>query len=93
MKGKYKIETFIAIDPIIHLEFFIFRKLVTFGIQHELIRCINKYPICIAARPSSRQKLYSGTHHIDEICCKTGLTPAKIQEEIDTDPCIVIISK
>lgn len=69
------------------------RKLITFGIQHKLIRCINKYPICISDSPSNRQRCYTGVHNIDEICCKIGLTPDKIQEDIDREPSIVIISK
>lgn len=70
-----------------------FRKLVTFGILHHLIRCINKYPVCISNSPINRQKFYTGAHHIDEICCRTGLTPAKIQEDIDKDPFVATICK
>lgn len=69
------------------------RKLVTFGILHHLIRCINKYPVCIADSPINRQKFYTGVNHIDEICCKTGLTPTKIQEDLDKDPFVVTICK
>lgn len=61
--------------------------------QHKLIRCINKYPICISDSPVNRQRYYNGLNHIDEICCKTGLTPDKIQDDIDRDSCVVIISK
>lgn len=69
------------------------RKLVTFGLKHNLIRCINKYPICITNTPTGRQKLYTGLHSMDEICCKTGLTPEKIEEDIDSDPLSKIIYK
>lgn len=72
---------------------FDYRKLVTFGILHHLIRCINKYPVCISVNPINRQKFYTGAHHIDEICCRTGLTPAKIQDDIDKDPFVVTICK
>ncbi|XP_031628236.1 GATOR complex protein NPRL2 [Contarinia nasturtii] len=69
------------------------RKLVSFGILHHLIRCINKYPVCISESPINRQRFYTGIHHIDEICCKTGLFPAKIQDDLDKDPCVVTICK
>lgn len=76
------------------MRLFIFhRKLVTFGIQHHLIRCINKYPVCISDSPINRQRYYTGVHHIDEICCKTGLMPFKIQEDLDRDPFVVTICK
>lgn len=60
---------------------------------HHIIRCINKYPVCISDSPINRQRFYSGVHHIDEICCKTGLTPNKIQEDIERDPFVVTICK
>lgn len=69
------------------------RKLVTFGIQHHLIRCINKYPVCISDSPINRQRYYTGVHHIDEICCKTGLMLNKVQEDLDRDPFVVTICK
>lgn len=93
MKGKYSFYEFQTSSNTLSDCFLFFRKLVTFGLQHNLIRCINKYPICTSDFPINRQKFYSGIHHVDEICCKTGLTPAKIQEDIDTDPFVVIISK
>lgn len=74
------------------IESFTCRKLVTFGLQHSLIRCINKYPICVDS-PVGRQKLYTGVHNIDEICCKTGLLPDKIEEDIASDPMLQVFWK
>lgn len=72
---------------------FIYSKLVIFGILHRLIRCINKYPVFISEAPINRQRLYTGAHHIDEICCRTGLTLANVQEDIENDPSVVTICK
>lgn len=71
----------------------IYRKLITFGILHKLIRCINKYPVCISDSPTNRQRLYTGQYHIDELCCMAGLSAVKIQEDLDTDPFVAHISK
>lgn len=78
---------------IIEKKSYFHRKLVTFGILNHLIRCINKYPVCISDSPINRQRFYTGANHIDEICCKTGLIPAKIQEDLDRDPYVVTICK
>lgn len=78
---------------VINLILFFHRKLVTFGMLHHIIRCINKYPVCISDTPINRQRFYTGVHHIDEICCKTDLTPNKIQEDIERDPFVVTICK
>lgn len=69
------------------------RKLVTFGLQHSLIRCINKYPIFTGSYPSPRHKLYTGLNSLDEICCKTGLSPSRIEEDIDVDSNVTVIWK
>lgn len=68
------------------------RKLVAFGLLHNLIRCINKYPICTDT-PVGRQKVYNGMYNIDEICCKTGLLPSKIEQDIDSDPFLTVVWK
>lgn len=49
--------------------------------------------VCISDSPINRQRFYTGDHHIDEICCKTGLTPAKIQVDIEGDPFVVTLCK
>lgn len=69
------------------------RKIVTFGLEHNLIRCINKYPIFIGQYPIGRQKLYTGIQTLDEICVLTGLSPSKIEEEIILDTNVTMISK
>lgn len=69
------------------------KKLVTFGLLHNLIRCINKYPIFTGSVPTGRQKLFTGHHSLDEICCKTGLSPSKIEEDIDSDTNVTVIWK
>ncbi|GAB0097294.1 GATOR complex protein NPRL2 [Sergentomyia squamirostris] len=72
------------------------RQLVTFGLQHKLIRCINKYPIFTGKPPdvpTGRQKLYDGLYNLDEICSITGLSPAKIEAEIDADTNVTVIWK
>lgn len=68
------------------------RKLVTFGLQNNLIRCVNKYPICTDT-PVGRQNMYTGLDNMDEICCMTGLQPTKIDEDIDSDPFLTVIWK
>jgi nitrogen permease regulator 2-like protein len=69
------------------------RRLVTFGVEHGLIRTISKYPIFTGASPMGRQKLYNGLNSLDEICCKTGLAPAKIEEDIDSDANVTVLWK
>lgn len=69
------------------------RKLVEFGLQHSLIRCINKYPIFTGSIPNMRQRLYNGLNKLDEICCKTGLSAQKIEELIDSDTNVTVICK
>lgn len=69
------------------------RKLVTFGLLHNLIRCINKFPIFTGSMPTGRQKLYTGHHSFDEICCKGGLSPSKIEEDIDSDTNVTVLWK
>lgn len=68
------------------------RHLVNFGLLHKLIRCINKYPICMVT-PIGRQKVYTGQHNIDEICCRTGLQATKIEEDIESDPMLTVVWK
>lgn len=69
------------------------RKLVTFGLQYKLIRCINKYPIICTQSPIGRHKFYTGLHSMDEISCRTGLLPSKIEEDIDIDPLLTVVWK
>lgn len=69
------------------------RKLVEFGLKHNLIRCINKYPIFTGSIPNNRQRLYNGLNQLDEICCKTGLSAQKIEELIDSDTNVTVICK
>jgi nitrogen permease regulator 2-like protein len=69
------------------------RKLVTFGVENNLIRTINKYPIFTGSFPMGRQKMYNGLHSLDEICCKTGLSPAKIEEDIESDTNVTVLWK
>lgn len=69
------------------------RRLVEFGLKHNLVRCINKYPIFTGSIPNSRQRLYNGLNQLDEICCKTGLSAQKIEDLIDSDSNVTVICK
>ena len=69
------------------------RKLVEFGLKHNLIRTINKFPIFTGSIPNTRQRLYNGHNQLDEICCKTGLSVQKIEELIDNDTNVTVICK
>lgn len=69
------------------------RKLVEFGLQHSLIRCISKYPIFTGSLPNVRQSLYNGLNKLDEICCKIGLSVQSIEESIDADTNVTVICK
>lgn len=69
------------------------RKLVEFGLKHNLVRCINKFPIFTGSIPNTRQRLYNGLNQLDEICCKTGLSAQKIEELIDSDTNVTVICK
>lgn len=69
------------------------RKLVTFGLQKNLIQCILKYPIFIGSLPIGRQKLYNGKNSLDIISCITGLSTAKIEADIDADTNVTVIMK
>lgn len=69
------------------------RRLVEFGLKHNLIRCINKFPIFIGSIPNTRQRLYNGLNQLDEICCKTGLSAQKIEELIDNDTNVTVLCK
>lgn len=69
------------------------RKLVEFGLKHNLIRCIDKFPIFTGSIPSAHQQLYNGINHFDEICCITGLSSQKLDELIDADTNVTVIMK
>lgn len=69
------------------------RRLVCFGLQHKLIRTINKYPVFIGSVPTERQKLYNGCLSLDEICCRAGLSPASIEEDINQDTNVTVLWK
>lgn len=69
------------------------RKLVEFGLQHSLIRCISKYPIFTGSLPNVRQSLYNGLNKLDEICCNTGESVQSIEEKIDADTNVTVICK
>lgn len=69
------------------------RRLVAFGLKHKLIRTINKYPVFIGSVPTERQKLYNGHLSLDEICCRTGLSPATIEEDINLDTNVTVLWK
>jgi hypothetical protein len=69
------------------------RKLVGFGLKHNLIRLINKYPIFTGSIPNVRQKLYNGVNSFDEICCATGLSSQKLEELIDADTNVTVLMK
>lgn len=68
------------------------RRLVTFGLQHKLIRLIRPYPIFTAKSPPfGRHIYYTGSRSIDEICCMAKLSPSQIEEDIQKDPNITVI--
>lgn len=69
------------------------RKLVIFGLQNKLIRCIQQYPVFTGSVPSGKQKMYTGLSHFDEICCKTGLSPSSIEKDIEKDTNVTVIWK
>lgn len=67
------------------------RKLIIFGLQHKLIRNINKFPIYTGKEATGRQTYYTGVMHVDEICCTMKISPQTIEEDIETDPNITVI--
>lgn len=67
------------------------QRLVAFGLKHKFIRTVNKYPIFVGSVPTGRQKLYNGNLNLDEICCKTGLSPARIEEDINLDTNVTVL--
>lgn len=69
------------------------RKLVEFGLKHNLIRCINQYPLFTGSIAGKFQRLYNGMNNFDEICCMTGLSAQKLEELIDADTNVTIIMK
>lgn len=58
--------------------FLYFRKLIQFGLLHDLIRRLHMYPIKLPSDIPSHKKLYflykwfDGEHSCDEISQKTG---------------------
>lgn len=69
------------------------KRLVCFGLKHKLIRTIQKYPVFIGSVPTDRQKMYNGMLSLDEICCRTGLSPASIEEDINLDTNVTVLWK
>lgn len=67
------------------------RKLVIFGMQHNFIRCIHKYPVFTGLDPIGRQKLYTGLCNFVEICCRTAVFPFGIEKDIDKDTNVTVI--
>lgn len=67
------------------------RKLITFGLKHQLIRVVNKYPVFTGRNPIDRQVFYTGQMNVDEICCHLKTSPKIIEEDIDTNPNITVI--
>ena len=37
--------------------------------------------------------LFNGQRHFDEICCKTGLSSAQLDEFIENDPDVFVLRK
>lgn len=66
------------------------RRLVAFGLRHNLIRTINKFPIFVGSVPVGRQHMYNGLYSLDEICCKTGMSPSRIEQDLQDNNVIVI---
>jgi hypothetical protein len=38
-------------------------------------------------------ELFNGHRHYDEICCKTGLSAAQLDEMIENDPDVYVLRK
>ncbi|XP_064484095.1 GATOR1 complex protein NPRL2-like isoform X2 [Ornithodoros turicata] len=72
------------------------RKLVQFGVMKNLLRRLQKFPIDLKY-PSSKAKGVSrycdGTHSLDEICSKTGLSYKELEDILDKDPNICVCWK
>ena len=78
------------------------RKLVKFGLIYDLIRRVHQYPVFnssledVPVPPSKYVNLYklcNGMHHFDDICCKIGITFKQLNDKIEKDPYINVISK
>lgn len=67
------------------------RRLITFGLQHKLIRLIRPYPVYTGKQPFGRHCLYTGARSVDEICCLAKLCPSTIEEDIQKDANITVI--
>ncbi|XP_045598330.1 GATOR1 complex protein NPRL2 [Procambarus clarkii] len=77
------------------------RKLIQFGLQHELIRRLHCYPILLPSgdphyTPTKHSVIHTmcnGGHSYDEICCKFGLTFKELNDKIERDPNILLLWK
>ncbi|CAL4089688.1 unnamed protein product, partial [Meganyctiphanes norvegica] len=81
------------------------RKLVQFGLLHNIIRRLNQYPVFSASdagfsSPSKQSnvqtalyKMSNGLHSIDEMCCKLGLTHKEVFDRLERDNNIIILWK
>uniref|UniRef100_A0A6M2DGE4 Putative nitrogen permease regulator 2-like protein n=1 Tax=Xenopsylla cheopis TaxID=163159 RepID=A0A6M2DGE4_XENCH len=70
------------------------RRLVVFGLQHNLIKCIHKYPIYTGGDPPvNMQRLFTGQLSIDELCCSIGMSLPQIEDIIESDPDVLMLYK
>lgn len=68
------------------------KKLVQFGILEDIIRRVQKYPVMLTEQ-SELQKTLSGNCSLDEICCFTGVTSQRLEEQLERDHNVVLLWK
>ncbi|ROT76910.1 hypothetical protein C7M84_004473 [Penaeus vannamei] len=68
------------------------RRLIQFGLLHNLIRRLHQYP-GTPSRLSAIHRLCNGSHSYDEICCRLGLTHKELHDKVERDPNIHVLWK
>lgn len=68
------------------------KKLVQFGILEDIIRRVQKYPVMLTEN-QELQKSLSGHSSLDEICCFTGVTAQRLEEQLERDNNVVLLWK
>lgn len=66
--------------------------LVQFGILEGIIRRIQKYPVLLSEQ-QELQKSLTGKCSLDEICCYTGVTAQRLEEQLERDHNVVLLWK
>lgn len=85
------------------------RRLIQFGLLHNLIRRLHQYPVFLSpdggggggapppqgtpSRLSAIHRLCNGSHSYDEICCRLGMTHKELHDKVERDPNIHVLWK